>query len=96
MLGRNPKTSSAWAWCHRPVIPELRRLRQKDSKLEASMRYIVRHCLEKKKKRKERKEKEKRNPKISEDKGPNLAHCRCTSFAGGMPMVFFCPGSEPD
>jgi hypothetical protein len=25
-----------------------------------------------------------------------LAHCRCTSFAGGMPMVFFCPGSEPD
>jgi hypothetical protein len=39
-------------WWHKPVIPQLRRLRQKDSTFQANLDYIVRSCLRKKKKKK--------------------------------------------
>jgi hypothetical protein len=41
-------------WCFTPVIPALRRWRQKYSEFQASLGYIVRPCQNKK--RKKRKE----------------------------------------
>jgi hypothetical protein len=35
------------AWWHTPVIPALRRLRQKDHKFEASLCYIAKLCFKK-------------------------------------------------
>jgi hypothetical protein len=36
------------AWYHTPVVPELGRQRQEHHKFEASLRYIVRSCFQKK------------------------------------------------
>lgn len=36
--------SVSWVWWHMPIIPVLKRLRQKDHKLETSLGYIVRSC----------------------------------------------------
>jgi hypothetical protein len=36
-------------WWHMPIIPALGRLKQEDHKFEASLGYIVRSCLKKKK-----------------------------------------------
>jgi hypothetical protein len=40
-----------WMYWHTPVIPALRRLRQKDLKFEASLGSMERTCLKKKKKK---------------------------------------------
>jgi hypothetical protein len=39
-----------------PIVPTLRRLRQEDREFEASLGYIVRHCLKIEKKKTGRKE----------------------------------------
>jgi hypothetical protein len=44
--------ASCWAWWYIPVIPALRRLRQEDYEYEASLNYIAKFCLKKKKERK--------------------------------------------
>jgi hypothetical protein len=36
-------------WRHKPVIPELRRLRQEDLEFKINLSYIRRSCLKKKK-----------------------------------------------
>jgi hypothetical protein len=36
------KEFSSWAWWHKPVIPELWRLRQEDCEFEVILGYIVR------------------------------------------------------
>jgi hypothetical protein len=46
----NTKVSLSQAWWHTPLIPALRRLKQKDHKFEASLGYIARPSLKKKKK----------------------------------------------
>jgi hypothetical protein len=47
-LKKNPDFSQAW-WCT-PVIPAFRRLRQEDHGFEASLGYLVRPYLKRKKK----------------------------------------------
>jgi predicted SprT family Zn-dependent metalloprotease len=37
-------------WCHMPAMLEFRRLRQKNCEFKASLDYVVRPCLRKKKK----------------------------------------------
>jgi hypothetical protein len=41
--------SQGWAWWYTPIISALGRLRHKDGEFQASLSYIVRHCLKKKK-----------------------------------------------
>jgi hypothetical protein len=44
------KYVSQASWCHTPVTPALRRQRQKDREFKASLSYMARPCLKKKKK----------------------------------------------
>jgi hypothetical protein len=44
---RAKKGDKSWAWWYTPVIPALRRLRQGNCELEASLGYIVSTCLKK-------------------------------------------------
>lgn len=39
------QTAFAWVWCYTPVIPAVRRLRQADGELEASLDHIERTSL---------------------------------------------------
>jgi hypothetical protein len=43
------KISLNWAWWHTPIIPALRRLLEEDLKFKASLGYVARPCLKKKK-----------------------------------------------
>jgi hypothetical protein len=35
------KHQNTWAWCRRPIIPTLGKLRQEDHKLKASLGYMM-------------------------------------------------------
>jgi hypothetical protein len=48
---RNKSDASSWVWWHTSVISALGRLRQEDHKFKASLGYIVRSWLKKKKKK---------------------------------------------
>lgn len=39
-------SGTQWAWWSMPIIPELRKLRQEDLKLDIRVGYIVKLCLE--------------------------------------------------
>jgi hypothetical protein len=66
----NLKVDKRQMWWHTPVITALRRLRQEDHEFEVSLGYVVKCCVNKKKRKEgERRERERRKKERGKERG---------------------------